>query len=51
MFLLCFLYNIELWIIPGDTLEIAAQCAIEKGDISAFERALAQLKPFYFDLE
>ncbi|CAF0992758.1 unnamed protein product [Adineta ricciae] len=37
--------------IARDTLEIAAQCAIEKGDISAFERALAQLKPFYFDLE
>ena len=35
----------------GDTLEIAAQCAIEKGDIPAFERALAQLKPFYFDVE
>jgi hypothetical protein len=35
----------------GDTLEIAAQCAITKGDIPAFERALAQLKPFYFDLE
>jgi hypothetical protein len=35
----------------GDTLEIAAQCAVEKGDIPAFERALAQLKPFYFDLE
>jgi len=35
----------------GDTLEIAAQCAIDKGDIPAFERALAQLKPFYFDLE
>jgi 26S proteasome regulatory subunit N12 len=37
--------------IARDTLEIAAQCAIEKGDIPAFERALAQLKPFYFDLE
>lgn len=35
----------------GDTLEIAAQCAIAKDDIPAFERALAQLKPFYFDLE
>lgn len=35
----------------GDTLEIAAQCAIVKEDIPAFERALAQLKPFYFDLE
>lgn len=34
-----------------DTLEIAAQCAIVKEDIPAFERALAQLKPFYFDLE
>lgn len=36
--------------IARDTLEIAAQCAIHKGDIPAFERALAQLKPFYFDL-
>jgi len=35
----------------GDTLEIAAQCAISTGDIPSFERALAQLKPFYFDLE
>jgi hypothetical protein len=35
----------------GDTLEIAAQCAIAKADIPAFERALAQLKPYYFDLE
>lgn len=38
-------------LISGDTLEIAAQCAIVKNDIPAFERALAQLKPFYFDLE
>ncbi|CAF3323349.1 unnamed protein product [Rotaria socialis] len=37
--------------VARDTLEIAAQCAIQKGDIPAFERALAQLKPFYFDLE
>jgi len=37
--------------IARDTLEIAAQCAVTKGDIPAFERALAQLKPFYFDLE
>lgn len=37
--------------IARDTLEIAAQCAIVKNDIPAFERALAQLKPFYFDLE
>ncbi len=36
--------------IARDTLEIAAQCAINKEDIPAFERALAQLKPFYFDL-
>ncbi|CAF4279640.1 unnamed protein product, partial [Rotaria magnacalcarata] len=36
--------------VARDTLEIAAQCAIQKGDIPAFERALAQLKPFYFDL-
>lgn len=37
--------------IARDTLEIAAQCAIAKADIPAFERALAQLKPYYFDLE
>jgi len=35
----------------GNTLEIAAQCAITMGDIPSFERALAQLKSFYFDLE
>ncbi|CAF1064788.1 unnamed protein product [Adineta steineri] len=37
--------------IARDTLEIAAQCAILIGDIPSFERTLAQLKPFYFDLE
>ncbi|CAF0923750.1 unnamed protein product [Didymodactylos carnosus] len=37
--------------IARDTLEIGAQCAITMGDIPAFERSLAQLKPFYFDLE
>jgi len=37
--------------IARDTLEIAAQCSITMEDIPAFERALAQLKPFYFDLE
>ncbi|CAF1375604.1 unnamed protein product [Didymodactylos carnosus] len=37
-------------LIARDTLEIGAQCAVTMGDIPAFERSLAQLKPFYFDL-
>ncbi|CAF0877438.1 unnamed protein product [Adineta steineri] len=45
------LLNQGLSAVVGDTLEIAAQCAILIGDIPSFERTLAQLKPFYFDLE
>ncbi len=47
-----FYFSDSLYIVSiGDTLEIAAQCAITMGDIPSFERALAQLKPFYFDLK
>jgi hypothetical protein len=39
-------YNFTL---IGDTLEIGAQWSVAKKDIPAFERYIAQLKPYYLD--
>ena len=36
-------------IIARDVLEIGVQCAVERQDIPAFERYMAQLKCYYND--